>query len=70
MSADAKLWKDGNWWHGLHDGDCVLSSTPHENGSYYLSILLDDIETCMGGQLRWEFRTYPDGQVGLVGYIT
>jgi hypothetical protein len=70
MSADAKMWidDDGNW-KGLHDGACGYE---HQEGttSYDLSEVLRTIEACMDGPLRWKFRIYPDGHVGLVGYRT
>ncbi len=70
MSADAKAWKDGDAWAGLHDGPCLLSEAQHRQGDYYLTDLLHDLEACLGRELRWEFRTYPaDGTVGLVGYV-
>ncbi len=30
--------------------------------------VLEDIRTCIP-ITRWEFRSYPDDQIGLVGYI-
>lgn len=76
MSADAKAWTDENGaWHVLHDGPCVPASphggTFHDNATPHgLAGNLNGVETCMGGPLRWEFRTYPDGTVGLVGWTT
>lgn len=70
MSADAKAWNDGSgWcgWRGLHDGDCKAGAIPHDQGGN-LSFLVEQIERCMGNDLRWEFRQYPDGQIGLVGW--
>lgn len=67
MSADAKVWKDGDWWKGLHDGPCPDEAL-HKQGEYHLSALLEEIESCGGQKLRWEFRQYPDG-IGLVGYV-
>lgn len=73
MSVDAKVWKDKDdpHWRGGHDGPCHDGkdrTAEHRQGDYYLSDLLKDIEAC-SGKLRWEFRIYPDGQVGLVGYF-
>lgn len=70
MSADAKVWNDGEgWcsWRGLHDGDCKEDATPHDRGGN-LSYVIAQIERCMGSDIRWEFRQYPDGQIGLVGW--
>ncbi len=71
MSADAKVWQDdeGGWlsWRGSHDGPCNRP-TPHDQGSNLFD-LLEDIGYCMG-TVRWEFRVYPDGKAGLVGYTT
>ena len=70
MSADAKIWQDdeGNW-HGVHDGDCLLEF-PHLETAYDLLQLIIDIEECAneGRRMRWEFRIYPDGKAGLIGY--
>ena len=63
MSADAKAWKEGAWWQGIHDA----CDQRHEALS--LSEVLTDVEQCGRYRFAWEFRTYPDGQVGLVGYI-
>ncbi len=68
MSADAKVWQDGHWWKGLHDGVCEKGETYHRDGNYHLTDTLNDIETC-AGRLRWEIRTYPDKTTGLVGYV-
>lgn len=72
MSADAKVWRVGDGWHGLHDGDCksTHSEASHRQGDYYLSTVLADIETCMGTKLRWVEQTYPNGEIGLKGYVS
>ena len=71
MSADAKVWYDSETlngrWQGLHDGECEHPNS-HWGTSYQLREVLESVETCMGQSLWWKFRTYPDGQVGLVGY--
>lgn len=68
MSADAKIWQDekGNF-HGIHDGPCGLK---HEVTEYDLLELLEDIQHCLcdGNSMRWSFRAYPEGFVGLVGF--
>lgn len=72
MSADAKLWTDGeerDWlaWKGLHDGPCSCQ-IPHDQGDT-LAHLIRDIETCMGGRpMRWVLHVYPDGKAGLRGF--
>ncbi len=73
MSADAKCWtnKDGGW-QGLHDGPCLVSDSgvhAHQT-AWDLSAILQDLERCMGTPLRWEIRSYPDKQCGLVGWRT
>jgi hypothetical protein len=70
MSADAKVWQDGNWWHGVHDGACAAG--PHE--ALDLAVVLQDVAACLQMRfLKWEFRQYvalaPEERVGLVGYI-
>jgi len=67
MSADAKVWIDGDgWtWKANHDGTCI---SPNHLVGDTLRDVLTAVEYCMGHALRWEFRIYPDGQVGLVGY--
>ena len=70
MSADAKVWfEEGDpfgRWKGIHDGECVIA---HQGTEYQLSELLTEIEECMKVRsLRWLFRSYPGGSVGLVGY--
>jgi hypothetical protein len=73
MSADAKVWQDSRndgWvsWRGTHDGPCVDEALPHDQGDDLLGVLRG-IHECFGGKrLRWEFRNYPDGTIGLVGY--
>lgn len=76
MSADAKVWSEereyrsGVNWHAIHDGECRAGS--HQTHSYGLVGLLRDVESCLdcAGGMRWEFRTYSDGRVGLSGYLT
>lgn len=68
MSADAKVWlEDGEsgWvaWQGIHDGDCA-----DECHRGTLSDVLESIEHCMGGQMRWEIFIYTNGQPGLKGW--
>ena len=68
MSADAKLWTDGDGreWQGSHDGPCRMIG--HRRGE--LSDLLWEIEECFYGvSMRWEIRTYPDGTTGLAGWV-
>ncbi len=71
MSADAKVWKDGEHWVGICDDEPECN--PYTQ-SYYLSEVLRVIEERMGHRLRWIPRTYPknvDGiDVGLSGYIS
>ena len=75
MSADAKVWSSRlpverrPWWEGLHDGPCNRAER-HKLGNSNLRIILQDIELCMGGELRWEIRSYPDNQFGLVGFVS
>lgn len=74
MSADAKVWFDtetmGGRWKGIHDGECPHQNQ-HHGTSYDLVNVLKDIEQCIAVRsLRWDFRTYRDGQVGLVGYVS
>jgi hypothetical protein len=67
MSADAKVWHDDTGWHGIDD-HC---DGRHDGIDYDLVTVLTDIERCMDSRgMRWEFRVYPDGQAGLVGYIS
>lgn len=70
MSADAKIWADEGYgwlaWRGIHDGECI-STIPHFQGDT-LANVLQDIERCMGRQLRWEVLVYPDGRPGLRGF--
>lgn len=69
MSTDAKAWMDGEgWlsWRGIHDGACPHGEEPHTATT--LAELLADLETCMGRRIRWEIRTYPTGETGLVGW--
>ena len=69
MSADAKVWAEDNGdWNGTHDGQCRQQGE-HRDTPYHLIETLRDIEACMGQSLRWEFRIYPDGKAGLIGYI-
>ena len=68
MSADAKVYREGQTWHGVHDGECQLPGG-HEGDAYSLSLVLSKIEECLE-PLAWSVRTYPRGQFGLVGYIT
>lgn len=66
MSADAKVWQDGDWWTGIHDGeDC-----PYDHRDISLRQVLEGIEKCMGSsEMRWTIRQYRlTGEVGLVGY--
>lgn len=76
MSADAKIWKDGDCWRGCHDGARCELDESKDNGKepvthefYNLTELLASIEICMGATLQWEFRSYPNNQIGLVGYV-
>ena len=67
MSADAKVWQDADGdWHATHDGHCNQSA--HQGNEYDLVALLGEVEECIQSGMRWEFRTYADGEVGLVGY--
>ena len=69
MSADAKVWYDESvWlWQGCHDGECHLPARQHTQGETLVAALLD-VEACLGGPCRWEFRRYQDNMIGLVGY--
>lgn len=70
MSADAKVWfmEEDNMWEGLHDGDCPDPNS-HAGSPWELVEVLQGIERCMKvTSLRWDFRIYPKGYVGLVGY--
>jgi hypothetical protein len=67
MSCDAKVWKDGTEWHGIHDGDCEM--TPEVHVHVELENVLETVRSCYGHPLYWEFRVYPEGKgVGLVAY--
>jgi hypothetical protein len=69
MSADAKLWTDEDgYWHGIHDGDC-REGCLQETYSSSLPEMIRVIEACGGYHYRWTFRTYPEGTVGLVGFV-
>lgn len=71
MSADAKAWTDARGrWHAIHDGECSPVIVNHEGDEYELSDVLKRVETCLGGAIRWQFRSYANGLVGLVGYIS
>lgn len=65
MSADAKIWQDESWWKGIHDGVCYFE---HEDLS--LATVIAGVNACMDCELAWEFRIYPEGLAGLVGYVT
>lgn len=72
MSADAKIWCEegtSGWvgWRGIHDETENDTCWAHRQGASLMDTLTA-IEKCAGKQLRWEFRTYPDGLIGLVGY--
>jgi hypothetical protein len=67
MSADAKAWREHDRWYGCHDGDCI-EGISHSNGVHSLTTLLREIEQCMGYELAWAFREYPES-IGLVGYV-
>jgi hypothetical protein len=70
MSADAKVWQDGEgWfsWKGLHDGPCFEGVLAHDQGANLVELLLD-IEKCQRRPMRWELFTYTDGTVGIQGY--
>ena len=68
MSSDAKVWQeDDGGWQGLHDGLCKPGVLSHETDAYGLRELLEEIEACSRVK-RWEFRVYPDGKAGLVGW--
>jgi hypothetical protein len=69
MSADAKVWTDGDGreWQGNHDGLCAPDAVSHEAGQ--LGLVISGIEWCMGADMRWEIRVYPDGKTGLVGWV-
>jgi len=73
MSADAKVWFDGETmngrWEGIHDGECPNPNS-HFGTPWDLREVLAGIETCMGcDSMRWVFQIYPDGKVGLKGYV-
>ena len=67
MSADAKVWLDGQWWKGIHDGECTA---PVVNGHESLSLIavLIELETCLGHDCQWKIRHYANGDEGLVAY--
>jgi hypothetical protein len=72
VSADAKIWLEDDtsgWvgWKGIHDAAETDECWRHDQGGP-LSDVINTIEKCNGKQMRWEFRKYPDGHVGLVGY--
>lgn len=70
MSSDAKAWIEADGcWRALHDGLCAQPNAHTDATSYDLTSVLATVESCMRHTLRWEFRQYPDGQVGLVGYV-
>jgi hypothetical protein len=64
MSADAKAWKEGAWWHGSHDGACP---DPEAHQALELEVVLTSITTCYGHPLYWDIRRYQDAD-GLVAY--
>jgi hypothetical protein len=71
VSADAKLWTDAEGrWRCVCDGECEPGTHDKDAAAYDLASVIQGVETCLGGRLRWEFREYPDGQVGLVGYVS
>lgn len=67
MSADAKVWKEGYFWKGIHDGPCHKDSFIHEQGDISLAEVLLDIHKCMDRSLSWEIKEHNDG-LGLSGY--
>ncbi len=75
MSADAKVWLAEDTkprhagWRGLHDGPITESCVDHWEGTYSLVECLQAIHTCMGQEMRWEPCVYPDGKVGLRGWM-
>lgn len=72
MSADAKVWfEDGEdvaHWKAIHDGDCAVPRS-HVGTSYDLRDVLESVESCMGGRLRWVLFQYTDGTLGLKGHL-
>lgn len=75
MSADAKAWQeDDGSWHIIHDGECEAfdaGTVRHHGTAYDLMELLQHIGAALETpSMRWEFRTYPGGKTGLVGYTT
>jgi hypothetical protein len=71
MSTDAKAWYDesGNLWKAVHDGECdEYQRRVHTQGARLGEVLVA-VEACIGEDLRWEIRTYPDGKTGLVGWV-
>lgn len=70
MSADAKAWVDESdgWWRACHDGPCSRPAA-HAEGDRDLSVVLADVESCLGVKLRWSIRRYQHDEDGLVGYV-
>lgn len=63
MSADAKVWKDENGWHGISDW------IDHEiiSSEYALTDILTEIEDKAKQVLNWEIFEFKNG-LGLRGY--
>ncbi len=63
MSADAKVWKDNDGWHGI----CDAYNEQLDESEYGLTDLLIDIEDRMEMKLDWEIFQFTNGP-GLRGY--
>lgn len=64
MSADAKVWYDGEdgQWHGICDGTDEVAADEE------LWRVLKQVRKMYGYTLWWYPRAYPDNKAGLVGY--
>lgn len=63
MSADAKIWRDKDGWHGICDG----SEVALDFGLYGLSEVILDIENEMKQKLDWDICHFANG-LALRGY--
>jgi len=65
MSTDARAWKEGAWWTGTHDGDCM---DPEAHRALELEDVLTSLKACYGEPLYWEFRSSEQRGDWLAGY--
>lgn len=64
MSADAKVWKDEEGWHGICD---IVPNEQFYETDYGLKDILIEIESKMETRLNWEIFQFTNG-LGLRGY--